>query len=243
MSALFPDTGPEAEQVLIELLRLRAGRPQAGDVGADECRRRVCWRSRGCGHAIPTPPRRNCSAILPTCCLERIWLPAPMGRGQRRSPMLPEPIAVTLLVIDALEQVGARYVIGGSLASTVHGVVRTTLDTDIVADLSLRQAQPFADLLAGAFYLDLESIRHAIRIRSSFNVIHLATMFKVDVFIPKDRPFDRQQLDIGRGGAARARQRDARCGADRDAQRASAPATRRGRKATRTGGQTAIAPR
>ena len=59
--------------------------------------------------------------------------------------MLPEPIAVTLQVIDALEQVGAAYVIGGSLASTIHGVVRTTLDTDIVADLSLRQAQPFAD--------------------------------------------------------------------------------------------------
>ena len=109
--------------------------------------------------------------------------------------MLPEPIAVTLQVIDALEQVGARYVIGGSLASTVHGVVRTTLDTDIVADLSLRQAQPFADLLAGTFYLDIDTIRHAIRMRGTFNVIHLATMFKVDIFIPKGRPFDRQQLD------------------------------------------------
>jgi hypothetical protein len=109
--------------------------------------------------------------------------------------MLPEPIAVTLQVIDALEQVGAAYVIGGSLASTIHGVVRTTLDTDIVADLNLQQARPFADLLAGTFYLDIDTIRHAIRTRSSFNVIHLATMFKVDVFIPKDRPFDRQQLD------------------------------------------------
>ena len=108
--------------------------------------------------------------------------------------MLPEPIAVTLRVIDALEQVGAAYVIGGSLASTIHGVVRTTLDTDIVADLTLRQAQPFAELLAGAFYLDLDAIRHAIRQRSSFNVIHLATMFKVYLFIPKERPFDRQQL-------------------------------------------------
>jgi hypothetical protein len=45
--------------------------------------------------------------------------------------MLPEPIAVTLQVADALEQVGANYVIGGSLASTIHGVVRTTLDTDL----------------------------------------------------------------------------------------------------------------
>jgi hypothetical protein len=109
--------------------------------------------------------------------------------------MLPEPLAVTLQVIDALEQVGARYVIGGSLASTIHGVVRTTLDTDILADLSLRQARPFADLLTGAFYLDLDSIRHAIRQRSSFNLIHLATMFKVDVFIPKGLPFDEQELD------------------------------------------------
>ena len=109
--------------------------------------------------------------------------------------MLPEPIAVTLLVIDALDQVGATYVIGGSLASAIHGVVRTTLDTDIVADLSLRQARPFADLLAGTFYLDTESIRHAIRTCGSFNLIHLATMFKVDIFIPKDRLFDRQQLE------------------------------------------------
>lgn len=109
--------------------------------------------------------------------------------------MLPEPIAVTLQVIDALERVGAPYVIGGSLASTIHGVVRTTLDTDIVADLSLRQAQPFADLLASAFYLDIDTIHHAIRQRSSFNLIHLASMFKVDIFILKNRPFDRQQLD------------------------------------------------
>ena len=109
--------------------------------------------------------------------------------------MLPEPIAVTLQVVDALEQVGAVYVIGGSLASTIHGVVRTTLDTDIVADLSLSRARLFADLLAGTFYLNTDTIRDAIRKRSSFNVIHLATMFKVDIFIPKDRPFDRQQLE------------------------------------------------
>ena len=108
--------------------------------------------------------------------------------------MLPEPIAVTLQVTDALEQVGAAYVIGGSLASTVHGVVRTTLDTDIVADLKLQQVQPFAGILVGTFYLDIDSIYHAIRQRNSFNVIHLATMFKVDIFISKDRPFDRQQL-------------------------------------------------
>ena len=46
-----------------------------------------------------------------------------------------------------------------------------------------------------AFYLDLDSIRHAIRQQSSFNVIHLATMFKVDMFILKNQRFDLQQFE------------------------------------------------
>jgi hypothetical protein len=105
-----------------------------------------------------------------------------------------EQIAVTLLVVDALEQVGARYVVSGSLASAIHGVVRTTLDTDIVADLALSQAQPLADLLGGAFYLDLDTMRDAISERGSFNLIHLQTMFKVDIFVARARRLDRQEL-------------------------------------------------
>jgi hypothetical protein len=37
-----------------------------------------------------------------------------------------EPMAAALLVIRALERLGVPYLIGGSLASTVHGAVRTT---------------------------------------------------------------------------------------------------------------------
>ena len=49
--------------------------------------------------------------------------------------------------------------------------------------------------LQGAFYVDEQMIQQAIQRRSSFNLIHLTTMFKVDIFIPKGRPFDQQQLD------------------------------------------------
>jgi hypothetical protein len=105
-----------------------------------------------------------------------------------------EPIPVTLLVIEALEALGVAYLIGGSLASSVHGVLRTTQDADLVADLYLKHAEPLARALKDAFYVDAESIKDAIRRRSSFNVIHLDTVFKVDVFILKDRPFDASQL-------------------------------------------------
>ncbi|MBC8449572.1 MAG: hypothetical protein H8D78_17635, partial [Chloroflexi bacterium] len=51
--------------------------------------------------------------------------------------MLTEQIAVTLAVVDALETLDVPYAIGGSLASALHGVMRATMDADLVADLRL----------------------------------------------------------------------------------------------------------
>lgn len=106
-----------------------------------------------------------------------------------------EPVVVALQVIDALEALGVPYMIGGSLASAVYGVARSTLDVDLVADLKMDLAEPLANALRDAFYVDVESIRDAIQRRSSFNLIHLETMFKVDVFVLKRRPYDQAEFD------------------------------------------------
>lgn len=108
--------------------------------------------------------------------------------------MIPEPIAVAGLVIAVLEQLDVSYVVGGSFASTVHGELRTTLDIDIVADLRPEHIAPLVQALEAAFYVDVGMIHDAIVRQGSFNLIHLETMFKVDVFIPKSRAFDQQQL-------------------------------------------------
>jgi hypothetical protein len=108
--------------------------------------------------------------------------------------MLAESISVALLVADALDALGVPYAIGGSLASAVHGVMRATMDADLVADLRPEHVEPLARALGDAFYADAEMMRDAIRRHSSFNLIHLETMFKVDVFVARPRPFDRAQL-------------------------------------------------
>jgi len=108
--------------------------------------------------------------------------------------MLAEPIAVTLLVADVLKALDVSYAIGGSLASAFHGVMRATMDADLVADLRLEHAEPLAQALGDAFYANVAMMRDAIRRRASFNVIHLETTFKVDVFVAKSRAFDRSQL-------------------------------------------------
>jgi hypothetical protein len=61
--------------------------------------------------------------------------------------MLNEPVAVTIVVIDALNVLEIPYFIGGSLASSVHGVIRTTMDVDLIADLRLEHVEPLVQML------------------------------------------------------------------------------------------------
>lgn len=105
-----------------------------------------------------------------------------------------EPVEVTLKVTGVFERLGVPYLIGGSLASALHGMVRTTQDSDIVAEMRLEHLQPFVAALQAEFYMDDELIAEAIRRNTGFNLIHRETFFKVDVFIPRPRPFLQAQL-------------------------------------------------
>ena len=108
--------------------------------------------------------------------------------------MQDETSRTTLLVTQTLERLGIPYAVGGSLASSLHGIMRTTLDVDIVADMKSEHIQPLIAALSKEFYADDKMMRDAIKQHSSFNLIHYETAFKVDIFIRKPRAFDEQQL-------------------------------------------------
>lgn len=93
-------------------------------------------------------------------------------------------------VVETFEQLGIDYYVGGSVASLAHGIYRTTADVDIVADMRVVDIEAFVLYLQDSFYLDADSIKEAIRHRSEFSLLHYNTMFKVDIFLPKNRPFD-----------------------------------------------------
>lgn len=112
----------------------------------------------------------------------------------RGSGALASGFDVTLRVAKVFERLNIPYLIGGSFASIVHGVVRTTNDADLVADMAAYQVEPFARALESDFYLERDAIHEAVRRRSCFNVIHLASMFKVDVYLRRDRRFDDTQF-------------------------------------------------
>jgi hypothetical protein len=95
-----------------------------------------------------------------------------------------EAIRITAVVTRVLDQLGVSHAVVGSLASSLHGIPRSTNDADIVAALGAQHAEPLASALTDAFYVDADMIRDAVAHASEFNVIHLGTMFKVDIFVP-----------------------------------------------------------
>lgn len=104
----------------------------------------------------------------------------------------PDIIEVTLAVTRVFDDLKVDYYIGGSLASSAFGVARATMDVDIVADIEAGHISEIEEKLRKAFYIDREMVERAVKERSSFNLIHFESMFKVDVFVPAARPFERQ---------------------------------------------------
>src|SRR5262245_52816497 len=108
--------------------------------------------------------------------------------------LLPDAIRIALKVTNLLADLGIPHLIGGSGASIVRGEVRLTNDLDLVADIKERQVSAVVSALETDFYVDDRAILRAIRERSSFNIIYLETMFKVDVFIPREDDWAREQM-------------------------------------------------
>ena len=106
-----------------------------------------------------------------------------------------EAIGVTLRVTAILEKLDVPYLVGGSLASSLHGEPRATQDVDIVADLQLQHVEPFVAALREDFYVDEPAVRDAVKRRSTVNVIHLETMFKVDIFVAGPQRSTRRELE------------------------------------------------
>jgi hypothetical protein len=107
---------------------------------------------------------------------------------------IPDILIAVQPVIQAFEKLSIPYYIGGSIASSLYGMARATLDVDIVADLKVDYIAPLKQFLEHQYYIDEDMIAEAIRTNSSFNLIHLETMIKIDVFIHKDEPYSLEAL-------------------------------------------------
>jgi hypothetical protein len=97
-------------------------------------------------------------------------------------------------VTKAFDKLGIEYAVGGSYASSLYGEARATRDVDLIATVAERHAGPLVAALGPGFYADEGQITAAAQRQGSFNLIHIESMSKVDVYAVWRTEFGRAQL-------------------------------------------------
>jgi hypothetical protein len=98
-------------------------------------------------------------------------------------------------ITSALGEAGIAYMLAGSFASAYYGAPRTTQDIDLVIEATVEQLRTFVQLLSqDEYYVDLDAALEARKQQSLFNVVDLATGWKIDLIIRKSRPFSEEEF-------------------------------------------------
>jgi len=97
-------------------------------------------------------------------------------------------------ILEVLDLLEIPYEVVGSLASSMHGIPRATMDVDLVADLRAGQIEDFVAALKADFYADAEMIKEALTRGRPFNLIHYASSFKFDIFPLQKDEFSQTQF-------------------------------------------------
>jgi hypothetical protein len=94
-----------------------------------------------------------------------------------------DPVAVARLMARIFDEAGIPYLVGGSVASTVHGEARTTADVDFAIRLDPAGVPDLIGRMQDAFFLQAALVNSAVEHCAAFNAIHRDSMIKVDVYV------------------------------------------------------------
>ncbi|MCA9778080.1 MAG: hypothetical protein KC800_15230 [Candidatus Eremiobacteraeota bacterium] len=125
------------------------------------------------------------------------WLgqPHPVPPEGEPSPM--NPVATPLVAAARLQALGVSYVVGGSYASSIHGEPRATRDCDFLIELTSDNTVALIEAFEDEFYVSRAAVEEALELRRSFNLIHLKSGFKLDMFVSQGRDYDRERIKRG----------------------------------------------
>jgi hypothetical protein len=188
--APLKDTSPEAEKSLVSVFRRKS-------IGQK-------WRLMGetlrDGRLLHTLGVRLRNPSATARDILEDWLHTQLGLTHLPAISEPAPERPMQSMHDLREvfrvftTFGIPYALGGSMASSIHGIRRDTLDANITVEPFPGKEAQLAAAFGTDYYLSLPAIEQAVRQRSTFNIINTSTGFKVDVFIRKDCPFEQSAM-------------------------------------------------
>ena len=209
MRTLAEDTSPEMEAVLIGLLRQRT---PAQKVESFVNLRRLA-KQLMLGNIRRQHPAANELEIyrqLHTRCFGRAAADKIFSNGKaviikEEAAMLSE-MQIILLVGKRLEALKIPYYIGGGIASINYGEPRLTNDADVVIRIFPFHVPQLVQAFENDFVISADAVQDALTRRYAFNIIHIETAYKIDLYpITDEDEMDlsalarRLQVDIGAG--------------------------------------------
>ena len=189
---MLTDTAPEAERIMAEIDRRM---PPWRKIQRVNDAWTASRRLHEAGHRLRHPDATDID-------VNRAWAIMTLGHGPwiermefGRMTTRDENIRSIKFMIRALDDLNIRHAIGGSWASSLHGRPRHTDDADLAVDQFRGKERLFvARFPKDEWYVDLGMVQEALSNLSSFNVIDLRTSFKIDIFVRKNRDYDREFL-------------------------------------------------
>lgn len=93
------------------------------------------------------------------------------------------------------EQAGIPYMLTGSMAMNYYAQPRMTRDIDVVIALAPDDVAAVIELFGPEYYVSPASIREALAYESMFNLIHQASVIKVDCIVRKSSAYRQQEFE------------------------------------------------
>jgi hypothetical protein len=97
-------------------------------------------------------------------------------------------------VSQRLESAGVAFMLTGSLAMSYYAQPRMTRNIDLVVQLNEAATHTIIRLFEQDYYIDPSAVSRAVARHSMFNLIHNATIIKVNCIVLKPDPYRRQEF-------------------------------------------------
>lgn len=93
---------------------------------------------------------------------------------------------------ERFEQLGINYMLTGSMAMVHYAMMRMTNDVDIVIEVSTSDTSKIISKFEPDYYVPQVRVADAIERKFMFNLLHQATLVKIDCVVRKDDAFQRE---------------------------------------------------
>lgn len=107
-----------------------------------------------------------------------------------------DPSEVVRRVVRSLDAASVPDMLTGSIASAFYGTPRATQDIDLVVSPDRSSMSRLLDQFPeGEYYASREAAMEAFDRRELFNIVDMATSWKIGLILRKDRPFSLAGFD------------------------------------------------